>query len=266
MTLRYQRQGKIAVFTLDNPKVNALTPEMHKAFHDRLLEFTADQSVHVGILTGAGSRAFCGGDDIKHDWGWGTVEDNLNAHFWPSGEAEAERRPGWERELLTLERYKPIVAAINGPAMGMGLIYLLCHSDIRIAVPEARMGFPEIAYGMGGAGGTTQLSRHLPPTVAYSMLLTGEPLSAEEALKHSLINEIVEPDALMDRATQLAEKIAAQPPLAVRTEMEVFKRSMDLPRREAVAFANHLYRLQRAAYLAQEGTTSTPLGEDPMTE
>lgn len=259
MPLTYEKQGKIGIFTIDNPKVNALTPEMHKQFYDLMHEFTADQSVHVGILTGAGDRAFCGGDDIKHDWGYGTLEGNLNAHFWPSSEENADKRPGYERDLKTIERFKPIVGAINGPAMGMGLIYLICHTDIRIATPNARLGLPEIAYGMGGASGTTQLARHIPHAVAMWMLLTGEPLTAQQALEHSLVNEVVEPEQLMARAMEVAEKIASHPPLAVRVEMEVFKRSLDLPQAESRAFSSHLYRLQRAAYLTQPGNTATPL-------
>ena len=266
MTITYTKHGHIGIFTIDNPPVNALTPEMHKTFYDLMLGFLADQSIHVGILTGEGTRAFCGGDDIKNDWGYGTLEENLNAHFWPSSEDNADRRPGWERELKQVERHKPIIGAINGPAMGMGLIYLLCHTDIRITTPNANFGFPEVAYGMGGAGGTTQLSRHLPQAVAYWMLLTGEKLTAQDALKHNLVNEIAEPERLMERAMEIAEKIAEHPPLAVRVEMEVFKRSMDLPRQEAIAFTNHLYRLQRAAHLTKPGTSATPLGGKPMSE
>jgi enoyl-CoA hydratase/carnithine racemase len=260
MTIRYEKQGNVAIFTLDNPKVNALTPPMHKQFHDMLIEFGADQDIHVGILTGAGDRAFCGGDDIKNDWGYSSLEKNLDAHFWPSTEANSDRRPGYDREVALVTRYKPIIGAINGPAMGQGLMYLFMHTDLRIATPNARFGFPEIAYGMGGASGLTQIGRHLPTAVAMWMLLTGEPLSAEDALKHSFLNELVEPDRLMDRAMEIALKIAAHPPLAVRVEMEVFQRSLDLPRAESVAFANHLYRLQRAAYLTKPGTTATPLG------
>ncbi len=114
---------------------------------------------------------------------------------------------------------------------------------------------------MGGASGSTQLGRHLPTAVAMWMLLTGEPLSAEDALKHDLINEIVEPEALMDRAMEVAAKIASHPPIAVRVEMEVFKRSLDLPKAESQALTAHLYRLQRAAYLSKPGTTATPLGD-----
>lgn len=259
MTIRYEKRGKVALFTLDNPKVNALTPAMHKEFHDLLKAFCADREVHVGILTGAGERAFCGGDDIKHNWGFDTQAEILDAHFWPSREETAHLRPGWERELKTVERFKPIIGAINGAAMGMGFIYLLNHTDMRISVPGAKLGLPEVAYGMGGAGGTTQLCRHLPPAVAMWMLMTGEPLLAEDALHHGLINEIVPRERLLERAFEVAETIAAHPPIAVRVEMELAKKSMELSKQDSLALASHLYRLQRAAYLAQPGTTATPL-------
>ncbi|GAB5470858.1 MAG: enoyl-CoA hydratase/isomerase family protein [Rhodospirillales bacterium] len=260
-SIGYEKRGKVALFTIQNDKVNALTPAMHKQFYDLMQDFTADREVHVGILTGAGERAFCAGDDIKNDWGHGSMAETLDAHFWPSRPEDADARPGWERELKTIERYKPIIAAINGAAMGMGLIYLLNHTDLRISVPGALLGFPEVAYGMGGAGGTTQLCRHLPQAVALWMLLTGEPLTAEDALKHDLINEIVPRERLLERAFEVAEVIAGHPPIAVRVEMEVVKRAMDLPRQEAINLSMHLYRLQRAAYLAQPGTTAAPLAK-----
>ena len=262
MTVRFEKENHIAIFTLDNPKVNALTPPMHKEFYDHMQAFLTDTDVHVGILTGAGKRAFCGGDDIKNDWNLPSLHDTLIAHFRPSKAEDANRRPGWEREMRRFDRFKPIVAAINGPAMGMGFIYLMLHTDIRVATPNAMLGLPEIKYGMGGAGGSTQLWRHLPIPIAMSMLLTGEPLSAEDALKFHLINEIVEPERLMERALQIAGKIAALPPLAVSVEMEAFYRSMELSRQDNMAYMSNLYRLQRAAYLTGENTSNAPLAEN----
>lgn len=260
MPVHYEKRGKVGLFTLDNPPVNALTPRMHKEMLDLIEAFNADTDVHVGIMTGAGTRAFCGGDDIKNDWGRGSLEEILDAHFWPSTEASIDSRPGYERELKHVERYKPIIGAINGPAMGMGAIYIMLHTDIRIATANARLGFPEIKYGMGGAGGTTQLAKRLPQAVAYWLLLTGEPLQAEDAIRHGLFNELVEPEALLDRAFAVAETIAAHPPIAVRVEMELIKRSQDLSHSEILGLTSHLYRLQRAAYLLKPGNNSTPLG------
>ncbi|HLR12338.1 MAG TPA: enoyl-CoA hydratase/isomerase family protein [Burkholderiaceae bacterium] len=261
MPIIYERQNNIGVFTMDNPKVNAFTPLMHKEFHDALQSFLADEQAHVGVLTGAGDRAFCAGDDIKHPWGQGSLKADLDAHFRPSAANRQDRRPGWERETALMERNKPIIAAVNGPALGMGLFYLLTHTDIRIAVPSAFFGFPEIAYGMAGAGGLAQVGRHLPRTVAMSMLLTGEPLSAEDALKFHLINELVEPDELMNRAMEIATVIASHPPLSVKIEMEAFNRGVEMPRRDAIQYSTHLYRLQRATYLLDPDNKALPLAD-----
>lgn len=259
MNVLYEKHGAVGVFTLDNGKVNAITPPMHKQFYDHLEDFLHDPDMRAGILTGAGTRAFSGGDDIKKDWNRPTLHENLMAHFRPSLDEDADRRPGWDRDLRSSERYKPIVGALNGPALGMGFIYAINFMDIRIATPDAYLALPEIAYGMGGAGGSTQLWRHLPPAVAMNMVLMGDKLSAEDALKFGLFNEIVEHDRLMDRAMECAERIASHPEIAVRVEMEGFYRSMDLSRRDTTAFMYHLYRLQRAAYLSGENTSGTPL-------
>ncbi|PZU83910.1 MAG: hypothetical protein DI528_15730 [Shinella sp.] len=262
MSIQYEKHGKVAVFTIDNPKVNAFTPQMHKQLHDYLLEFQADQSVHAGIMTGAGDRCFSGGDDIKKPYLRESNEATLNAHFWPSTEEDAEYRPGWDREWKRLERNKPIIGAINGHAIGMGFIMVTNCTDLRIAVPEATFGLPEIAYGMGGAGGTSQIVQHLPQAVARWMILTGEPLTAEQALKHDLINEIVPRERLMERTMEVAEKIASHPPIAVRVEMELLRRSFDMNRSDMAAFTQHLYRLQRAAYLSAAGTKAAPLSTE----
>jgi hypothetical protein len=104
--------------------------------------------------------------------------------------------------VLALERFKPIIGAVNGWCLGQGMIYLLSLTDIRIASTNAKFGFPEVAYGMGGAGGTSRLGLQLPHTVAMWMLLTGEAMEAEEALSHRLVNKVVAPDALMATARE----------------------------------------------------------------
>ncbi|MWB78060.1 crotonase/enoyl-CoA hydratase family protein [Pseudooceanicola sp. 216_PA32_1] len=261
MGIRYEKDGAVATFTIENGKVNALTPEMHKELYDAVSDFCADRSLHVGILTGAGDKAFCAGDDIKNPHGHQDQGKAMSAHFFPSTEEEAHLRPGWERELRTMERYKPIIGAINGPAVGMGVIYMLNLTDIRVATPGAFIGLPEIEYGMAGAGGSTQLAKQVPPAVAMKMVLLGERMPAEDALKHDLYNEIVAPEELMARARAMADRIAALPPISVRVEMEVTKKAMDLPRAEALNLTAHLYRLQRAALMARGEHQSLPLAK-----
>jgi enoyl-CoA hydratase/carnithine racemase len=247
MSLHYEKSDGIAVLTLDNPPVNVFTPPLHKELYDHLRDFVADPDVRVGILAAAGERAFCAGDDIKSARPDRTLAETVGRHFAERREDEPLEYPGWESEILRMQRYKPIVAAVNGVCLGQGLVYLLMLTDIRLATPDARFGFPEIAYGMGGAGGATRLGQQIPHTVAMWLALTGEPLDAQDALRFNLINEIVEPGRLQARAHEVARMIARHPPLAVRVEMEAYYRGLDLSRQDALAAAGHLYRLQRAA-------------------
>ena len=247
MPLRYETDGAVATFTIENGSVNPTTPAMHKELFLALKEFLADDQIRCGIFTGAGDRAFCAGDDIKTPYRSKLPpNEELADHLWPHrGEGEEPDTFAWSKDVLMLERYKPIVGAVNGWCLGQGMIYLLSLTDIRLASTTAKFGFPEIAYGMGGAGGTSRLAHQLPHTVAMWMLLTGEPMSADDALAHNLVNRIVEPAVLMDEARAVAAKIARHPPVAIRVEMEAYARGRDLSRADAMAFVRHMYRLQR---------------------
>ena len=247
MSIDYEKHDHIGVFTLNNPPLNLLTPQTHRELYQLLRHFIADDDVHVGILTSTGERAFCAGDDIKSPRPQHDLETQIERHLSRSNEDEEPEYPGWEREILRMQRFKPIIGAVNGLCVGQGLIYLLMLTDIRIAASHAEIGFPEISWGMGGAGGATRLSRFIPHTAAMYMLLTGEKISAQRALEYTLVNEVVEKEELMPRAMELARRIANHKPLAVRTEMEASYQCMDLSRNDALAYTSHLYRLQRTA-------------------
>ena len=247
MPIEYRKDGKVAHIVLDNPPVNAFTPALHRDLLALLKDFVADSDVHVGIWSARGERAFCAGDDIKTPRPERSVPEMVERELGVRHDGESLEYPGWEGEVLALTRYKPILAAVNGPCLGQGFIYLMLLTDIRIASTRATFGLPEIAYGMGGAGGIMRLSRLIPPTAAMWLLLTGEPYDARQALRHAIVNEVVEPDALMSRASEVAQRIARHPPLAVRTEMEAYYRGQDMTRGDALAFSQRLYRLQRLA-------------------
>lgn len=247
MTLRYTKENKIARIVLDNPPVNVFTPALHKEFLEILQDFVADDSVHVAVWSGAGEKAFCAGDDIKTERPERTVAEMVERELSVRTEADSLEYPGWEVEIQGLTRFKPIVGAINGYCLGQGFIYMMLLTDIRIASTNAKFGLPEIKFGMGGAGGVMRLARTIPHTSAMWMLLTGEMFGPDEALHHHVINEVVEPDALEERALEVAELIAGHPPLAVRTEMEAYQRAGDMSRADGLAFASRLYRLQRLA-------------------
>lgn len=244
MPIEYAKDGPLATFTIANGSVNPITPAMHREMHAALQDFLADPELRVGILTGAGERAFSAGDDIKSESP--SSGDPATDLLGAMGAADT---PGWDPAdaVLRLERTKPIVGAVRGWCLGRGLFYLLRLTDVRVCAPDAKFGLPEIAYGMGGIAGTMRLSRHLPQAVAWELALTGDPIDAEEALRVHLVNRVVPADELLDEARRLAGRIARHPALAVRTEMEALRRADELDADDAYVLGSTLYRQQRLA-------------------
>ncbi len=252
MKLIYETDGEIATFTIENGKVNPLTPEIHKQLHRALQDFQRDRNLKVGILTGAGDRAFSAGDDLKTPRKALEGEDRVMRHYYPHiNEDEEPNYPGWEREILRMKRFKPIIGAVKGWCLGQGMIYLLHLTDMRIAGKSAKFGLPEIAYGMGGAAGMARIYRHLPRAEAMKLVMTGDPIDAAEALRIHLVNEVVDDQDVMARARALAARIARHPLMAIRTEMEVFVRCEDLDSDNAYALTDHMFRLQRVVSSTQ---------------
>ncbi|MCS5592465.1 MAG: enoyl-CoA hydratase/isomerase family protein [Gammaproteobacteria bacterium] len=251
MSIQIIKKGAVCHFIIDNPPVNVFTPAMHKQFYDALCEFYANTELKVGILSSTGARAFCAGDDIKSPRPNYSTKQLLERHFSNSEDLEELGYPGYEREALKLKRTKPIIAAIQSACIGQGLAYVLLMTDLRIASTEAKFGFPEINFGMGGAAGALQMAHQIPQTAAMYMVLTGELVDANYALTNHLINEIVEPDYLLARAEELAVQIARHPAQALQIELEVFQKTRNLSREEAMNYAENVYRLQRLAYGTQ---------------
>jgi enoyl-CoA hydratase/carnithine racemase len=204
MPVEYKKEGKIAIIMLNRPEAhNALNPETYTALSEALLDFKADESLWVGILTGAGSKAFCAGADIKE-----MLPRLINT--------DGKR---WEEPptiLRGLELWKPMVAAVNGVALGGGLeLCLAC--DIRIAAENATFAVPEVTLGLIPAwGGTQRLPRLIVGAKAAEMLFTGRPIDAQEAYRIGLINKVVPQAELMATAMQMAELLCKPGPLAVR--------------------------------------------------
>jgi enoyl-CoA hydratase/carnithine racemase len=237
MTIRYETRDEVGVFTIDNGKLNLVTVEMHKQLCLRLYDFLYDNSIKVGIMIGADDRCFSAGDDLK--------EDILPIHA----------KPDWRQMSSLTGRNKPIIGAVRGWCLGAGMFYLMLMTDIRIATPEAKFGFPEIAYGMGGAGGATRLGRQIPHTVAMHMLLTGDYMTAQHACDVHLINEVVDDEQLMERSMEIAWRIARHPLIGIRTEMEAYYRGLELSKNDALSLTRTLYQYQRELDLAQKGDT-----------
>jgi enoyl-CoA hydratase/carnithine racemase len=208
---RVERAGRVLIVTLDRPDVrNAL----HRAASDELDEvwttFESDPELWVAILTGSGDRAFCAGYDMK-DAGEPSGAAFL-AHRHPRGFGALTHRFGM---------VKPMIAAVNGVAVGGGLeLALAC--DVIVAADHAEFGFPEPRVGrMAMDGGMHRLVRHIPLKTAMGMLLTGRRIKADEALRIGLVNEVVPAAKLMDAAHAWADEIIQCAPLSVQATKEM---------------------------------------------
>ena len=205
------RQEAVALVSIDRPEaLNALNVETLTGLRDRLRELAEDDSARVVVLTGAGDRAFVAGADIKYMAGLGPDA----AKEWGGLGHEAAR--------LLEEMPKPTIAAVNGFALGGGC-ELALGCDLRYASSTARLGQPEIDLAIvPGWGGTQRLARVCGLGVAKELILTGRPVDAEEALRIGLVNAIADP--VLDHALQVADRLAAKSPVALR----VAKRLLNL--------------------------------------
>ena len=202
--LRRERHGPVMVLTLDNERaLNALTPAIVEALDAAAEAIECDDTVRAMVLTGAGSRAFCAGADIKE---WGKLDQFAFARRWI--------RTG-HRVFDRLARLPvPTVAALNGHAFGGGLELAAC-CDIRIAVKPALLALPETSIGItAGWSGMQRLARQMPAGIVREMALFGARLTAERAFQVGLLSDIVEEDVLAN-AIERAERAAALAPRAV---------------------------------------------------
>ncbi len=218
MSLNVTVDAGVAVATLNRPDaMNAFDPELRAELQGFWTRIDEDDDIHVVILTGAGDRAFCAGADLKK-----TMPP-------PTSQASAAFGPGSTDHLLAgLSTDKPLIAAINGFAIGGGLEIALA-TDIRIAAEHAKFGLTEAKIGsIPGAGGTQMLPRVVGRSMAMQMMLTGELIDAEAALACGLVSEVMPLAQLMHRAREIAAAIAANAPLSVRAIKRLVNRSADL--------------------------------------
>ncbi len=203
----YERDGHIATITLNRPDVrNAFSPEMLQLWRTYLEQAKADDDVRVVIVTGRGDT-FCSGGDIR-DMAEGKLRSwDMKNFLWE----------GVHRVIFALEDLdKPIIAAINGAAMGAGLdMAIMC--DLRVCSEDAKLAESYISMGLvPGDGGAYFLPRLTGVAKALELLLTADVLTAREALEAGIVNRVVPKERLMEEARALAKRIAAKPPLAVR--------------------------------------------------
>jgi enoyl-CoA hydratase len=241
--LLYETSDRLARVTFNRPKVlNALNRQTVEELGDCLDRAHDDADVRALILTGAGEKAFVAGADI-----------NELAQRTP-GDGKDFSLFGQEifHRLETLG--KPSIAAINGFALGGGCELALACS-IRIASRNARLGQPEVKLGiLPGYGGSQRLARLCGKGVAHELILTGDMISAEEALRIGLVNRVVEPAELLPAAEMIARKIIANAPLAVKFAIEAVERGLEMPQEEGLFLEATLFGLCCATEDMREGT------------
>jgi len=245
VAIDYEKEGRIAIFTINRPEaLNAMNVQAARELHEAMVDFRDDPELWVGIITGAGERAFCAGADIKDMLPF--LKENLQNRPWAMPDTP----------MRGLELWKPLIAAINGLALGGGLeIALAC--DLRIASEKARFGTPEVTLGLiPGWGGTQRLPRMIPQCKAAELLLMGRPIDAQEAYRIGLVNIVVPPEAVMPTAKEWAETICQAGPLAVRAAKEAMIRGSGLTLEEGLRLENALEAYLMGTEDFAEGTAA----------
>lgn len=242
MSVNYTSDEGIVTITMDRPeRMNALSPTAMVALRDALLRFDAEPAARVGIITGAGKRAFCAGADIHE-----TLPEKPFAPGFFDREINSDH-PLYIRNIsfLRLNISKPLIAAVNGVAVGGGMEIAL-NCDMCICASTATFGLTEVRIGsIPAVAGIQRLMHALPRAAAMKFLLTGEIIDANKAFDLGIVSEVVAPDQLMDRARQIATLIVANAPLSVKAVKYLADKAHSVSLHEAAALEEllwgHLY-------------------------
>jgi crotonobetainyl-CoA hydratase len=210
---KVEREQRVLIVTLNRPEVyNAVHPPMQFELHRIWNEFAADPELWVGIVTGAGDKAFCAGNDLKFQAAGNEVK------MPPSGFSGLTNR---------FDLHKPLIAAVNGFAMGGGFETALA-CDLIIAAENAIFAFPEPRVGlMAAAGGVHRLPRMIPQKQALGMLLTGRRVTAQEGKEFGFVNEVVPQGQVLDAARRWAAQIQECAPISIRATKQAVYQGMD---------------------------------------
>lgn len=222
--VRYDKRGHVAYVTLNRPEVlNAMDIATHAELGQIWDDFEADDDLWAGVLTGAGDRAFSVGQDLRE-----LAARNADGTAEPSSFG-SRGKPGWPRLTERFSLAKPIIARVNGYALGGGFeLALAC--DIIVAAEHASFGLPEARLGLiPGAGGVFRLARQLPYRTAMGLLMTGRRIPARDALGYGLINDVVPARALDACVDAWVSDLLRCAPLSVRAIKEAAALSVDMP-------------------------------------
>lgn len=252
MSVDIEEEGGVALVTINRPEVlNAMDAATYESLTEIWTYVRDSVDVRAAVVTGAGDRAFSVGADIKSF----LTEPPALQETWLT-----------QRNLLLnrgLEIWKPVIAAVDGYCLGGGMT-LLMGTDLRLATPSSTFGLSEVKRGViAGNGGTQRILSQLPHAIAMEMLLTGEPITAEEALRWGLINRVVEPEQLIPAALELARQIGNNAPLAVQASKELAIRSLEMPLATGLRLEQAMNRLLMFSDDAVEGPAAFAERRDP---
>jgi enoyl-CoA hydratase/carnithine racemase len=242
MPVDYRKEDRIAFITINRPRaLNSIDVETWQSLNKAMEDFRDDPEAWVGIITGAGDRAFCAGADVRDTLPFMKERSHW---LWPAA------------PKYGLDLWKPLIAAINGLALGGGLeIALAC--DIRIASENARLGTPEVTLGLiPGWGATQRLPRVISWAKAAELLLTGKPVDAQEAYRIGLVNKVVPRDQLMSAAKEYADNICQAGPLGVRAAKQAMLRGYSLPLEDGLRLEGSFFDYLLTTEDYEEGTSA----------
>ncbi len=260
--VEFEKGNHIALITINRPEArNAMNPEVMVGLYDAFNKVEFDDDIRVAVITGVGDKAFCAGADL------GQLIPLMTRSRQPENEwderylSEVSKAGAY---LINRDTVKPVVSAINGHAIAGGM-ELVQGTDIRLSVPTARFGLQEVKWAIFPAGGSTvKLPRQIPYAKAMELLLTGDLISAEEALEYGFLNYIVEPEELMNKSMELAEKLAANGPIAVQAIRKSAREVYGHPENDALkmesAFSQPVFQSEDA----KEGPKAFMEKRDPV--
>lgn len=250
--IRLERSDGIGIITIDRPeKLNSLTLAMYQELSAAFDEVRDDPDLGVAVLTGAGERAFCVGADLKESIP-ALAEGRFDISEWDGAHQKHSRL------------FKPVIAAVNGLCLGGGFEIML-STDLRIAADSASFGLPEPGVGVVPAGGTlARLTRQIPYPWAMELLLTGDPINAETALRRGLVNRVVPAADLLDNAISLAERLLQRSGNSLSVIKSSVSQLAEMPL-SAAFHAEALYGQKAfASPDAKEGLTAFSEGRTPQ--
>jgi E-phenylitaconyl-CoA hydratase len=250
-TVLYERDGHVATITYNRPEVlNAINGALRQDLNAAWERFRDDEDAWVAIVTGAG-RAFCVGADLK--------DGAASAGSWPGSFWEIPTINSFESGL---EVWKPTIAAVNGYCLGYGLT-LVSACDFVIAADDAQFGMPEVRLGVPTIVGAIRLPQRIGMQPALELLLTGDRIDAARAAEIGLASRVVPRGDLLTAARELADRLCAGAPLAVRAVKEMAYRGQHLPWTDAVRMGETMRRVVGATDDAAEGRAATAEKREP---